>query len=130
MSGDSSLQEIIARVRRLGSLPAEVAKAAAPLVESVAKRAAAAGANLEGQAWRARKDGKPALANAAAAVSARAVGSVVQIFLQGTSTGSSKVQAIQAARRAVLPSGAVPAAVAAEIKRAATEVFERITGAR
>lgn len=129
MSGDAAMQAMIDRVRRLGAMPAEVAKVAAPLVEDVAKRAAAAGTNVEGKAWRPRKDGKPALVNMAIAVGARAVGSVVQLFLQGTSTGSTKVQAIQAARREVLPAGAVPTAIADEIKRAADQVFARITGA-
>lgn len=128
MSGDLAMQEMIARVRRLGKLPEDVAKAAAPLVEGVAKRAAAAGENANGKAWRPRKDGKPALVNMAAAVGARAVGTVVQIFLRGTSTGSAKVQAIQAARRDVLPSGEVPPAIATEIKRAASQVFSRAMG--
>lgn len=96
------LDGIIASVRKLGDVDA-IAKTAAPLVEAAVKRTAAAGTSPDGTPWPPRKDGKPALANAAAAVEAVAIGPVVQVRLVGTSTGSQTAQAIQNHTRRILP---------------------------
>jgi hypothetical protein len=98
-----SLDELIAKVRKLGTLPTEIARAAAPLVEAESKRSAAAGETPFGDAWKPRKDGSRALANAAAAVTVAPVGSNIRISLVGTSTGSAKVQSIQNAARPIIP---------------------------
>ena len=122
---------MISKLRALGVAPARVAEVAAPLVEAAVKETAAAGESPDGKAWRPRKDGAPALANAAAAVKARALGAVVQLYLQGTSTGSQKVQAIQNSRRSIIPAKGegAPKVVLKALERAAAKVFLEIMGA-
>jgi hypothetical protein len=123
---------MIAKMRELGASGERVAKAAVPLVEAAVKATAAAGLSPNGKPWAARKDGKPALVNAAAAVACRARGPVVQLYLQGTSTGSQKVQAVQNARRGILPAkgeGPPPVVVKA-LEEAGAKVFKEIVGGR
>jgi hypothetical protein len=123
-----SIDAMIEKMRELGASGERVAKAAVPLVEAAVKATAAAGLSPNGKPWPARKDGKQALVNAAAAVACRARGSVVQLYLQGTSTGSQKVQAVQNARRGILPAkgeGPPPVVVAA-LEEAGAKVFKQI----
>lgn len=132
-TGALELDQIIERVRALGKLPEEVAKAARPRIEEVSQATAAAGTTPDGKAWEPRKkDGRRALANAAAAVTVRAIGPVIRLALQGTSTGSAKVQAIQNTRRPILPATgeAIPARLLEVLKATAAEVFTSLTGGR
>jgi hypothetical protein len=103
MSGDSELDDMIARIRLLEGGAEATAKAAAPLVEAAVKSTAAARTSPDGVAWPAKKDGSPALVNAAEAVKAEAVGSAVRLRLVGTPTGDQLAQAIQNAKRPILP---------------------------
>jgi hypothetical protein len=123
-----SLDDMIASMRRLGTLPELAAAKAAPLVSAVSKVSAAAGRTPNGDPWPPRKDGHPALQNAAAAVSAVAVGSVVQIRLDGTSTGDQQVQAIQNARRQIIPASGegIPAPIASAIAAGVDAAFREI----
>jgi len=127
------LDGILERVRALGALPEEIASAAAPKVQDALRKTAAAGTSPSGKAWAPRKaDGKRALANAAAAVTARAVGPTVQVRLEGTSTGDAKVQAIQNVKRPIIPATgeAIPGVVLEAIREGADEAFDRIVGGR
>jgi len=130
MSGE--LDGIIDRVRALGRFPEELAATAAPGVEAAVKATAAAGTTPAGKPWAPKKDGTSPLTNAAAAVHARAVGTVIELRLDGTSTGSQKVQAIQNTRRNILPpkGEGVPAPIVKAISDAAAKTFSRITGDR
>lgn len=124
------LDTMIAKVRALGAAPEEVAKLAAPLVEAAVKQTAAAGTSPDGVAWAPRRDGRPALVNAAAAVAARAIGPVVQLRLVGTPTGSQTAQAIQNHYRPILPSKAseLPKPVTAALTEAGRRYFNRSMG--
>jgi hypothetical protein len=83
-SGEEALDGMIARLRGLRDFATRAAAAAAPLVEAVQKRTAAAGTTVNGERWEPLKySGGRALAKAADNVSARAVGTIVQIVLRG-----------------------------------------------
>ncbi len=135
--GLSSLDSMIAKCRALGTLPDDIARVAAPLVEAEGKRTASAGTTPMGEPWRARKDGERALENAATAVSASAAGSTVTVKLGSTSTGSAKVQAIQNASRQIIPKhstrkggGAegIPPGYEKALNLAAQQVWDRAMG--
>jgi hypothetical protein len=132
--GFAEMDRMIASVRELGRAPSEVATIAAPLVSAEAKKTAAAGTTPAGEAWAPKKDGGRALENAAAAVSAVVVGdSVVQIRIDGTSTGSQKVQSLQhngtgrIPARALIPKAGddIPPGVSRALKTAATQFFKK-----
>lgn len=128
MSGDAELAAFAQRLRRLGKLAPEAAKAAAPLVEAVAKETAAAGTTPQGEAWPAKRDGGRALPNAASAITAHANGLTVIVKLVGAyffhhySKGKD--------RRRVLPDsgGGIPPKVVAALREATKRTFERLIG--
>ena len=73
VGGDvSQLDELVANLRRLDAAGVEIATTALPEVLADAKATAAAGASPEGQAWTPTKEGRPALPNAASAITAPA----------------------------------------------------------
>lgn len=133
-----SLDSIIEKIRALGTLPTDIARAAAPLVEAESKRTASAGTTPWGEAWKPRKaDGQPALQNAAAAVTVTASGPKVVIALAGTSSGSAKVQAIQNASRQIIPkhttkkgggNEGIPPGIARAVEAGAQHAFTRTVG--
>jgi len=80
----TTLEEIIADFRSLATIDAEIAKAAAPRLEAIAKKRAAAGVDPGGVAWKPRKkDGGRAYANAAEHVRAESNGNIVTLVLEG-----------------------------------------------
>jgi hypothetical protein len=128
----SALDDLIAKVQRLGELPA-LAELAAPLVEAAVRGTAAAGTSPDGTPWPPRRsDGARALQNAAESVKAVAVGRSIRLQLVGTSTGDAQVQAIQNAKRPILPvvGRPLPAPVNAALTVAARRYFARAMGGR
>jgi len=128
-TGDAELDAMLLALRRLGELPTATAARAAPLVLEAVQKTAAAGTTPDGQAWKPRKDGGRALANAAGALSASSSGPTVTISLDMPEVihhyGSAKVP-----RRQILPdAGAgMPASVTAALKKAATQAFDAAVG--
>jgi hypothetical protein len=131
MNGYAQLDAMIAAVKALGELPERVAAEAAPAVQAVLRKTAAAGTSPDGVPWAATKEGKPALKNAAAAIHVTAKGPVITARLEGTSTGSAKVQAVQNHTRPILPvrGDDLPKSVANAVTQAAERVFRRTVGA-
>lgn len=128
-SGDESLRLMIARLRAFGAgAPEAVAREAAPLVETEAKKTAAAGTDPYGDAWPPKLDGTRALPNAAEFVTAHALGPVVQIKV----TGGYAIQHVLRGktRRAVIPEAAkgIPKPIADALKEGATRAFKKATG--
>jgi hypothetical protein len=119
-----------ARLRRVGTMPAELAREAAPLVEQAVKATAAAGTTPDGEAWAPRKrDGGRALANAASAVSAAAVGASVRVTLTGVEVFHHLGAGVP--KRKILPDGGagVPPKIAEGCLVAARRVWARLMGA-
>lgn len=129
MSASDQIAAMRDKLRGLSSAGAEVAKLAAPLVGRELKATASAGTTPDGARWAPKKDGSPALVNAAAAVEVRAIGPVVQARLVGTSTGSQTAQAIQQHRRNILPDkSTIPAAIAKALTKAGDHYARRALG--
>lgn len=81
---DEALVELIARVKGFGKdATKDAAAEAAPLVEQAMKATAGAGTDPYGNTWEAKRDGSPALKNAASGVTATAKGSRVVIKVSG-----------------------------------------------
>ena len=127
-SGDAALQGMIDKLAVLGRVE-DLAKSSAPLVVAAVKSTAAAGTSTDGVPWLPRKDGSPALQNAAAAVEGDADGATIHLRLVGTSTGSQRAQAIQNHTRPILPlPGRLGKPVTSALTAAAQRYFARSLG--
>lgn len=84
-TGIAALDDLIERLKRVGgpAMPAEAAKAIAPLVEKECKRTAAAGTTPLGEPWKPKKDGGRPLAHAADHIRTEAQGDMVTTTLEG-----------------------------------------------
>lgn len=132
MGGDAIMRSWIERLGAMRDFDVEVAREAAPEIEKIVKATAAAGTTPEGEAWKPTKDGKRPLANAAHAVSARAVGAVVQILLHGVEVIHNKGAGKTLPARRILPASAaeLPPAITKALEDAAARVFRRTMGGR
>ncbi len=115
-----ALSGLAARLRAIPSLGAEIAKEAAPGLLAANKATAAAGTSPDGKAWALTKQGKPALVNAANALTTRVVGDVVYLVLSG-------VNVFHNATRRILPFKGIdlPASFRAAVVSAAIRVLSR-----
>lgn len=129
---DSPLDRMIAELRALGAadLPAQLAKEAAPRVQEAIRATAAAGTTPEGQAWAPRKDGGRALADAAAHVTAKALGAIVRVTLAGPDVFHHFGKGSGEPRRRVIPDvgGQLPPSVAKAMQDAVAALWARIVG--
>lgn len=130
MDGDAQLDAILERIRSLGGLAEEAARAAAPLVEAAAKRTAAAGTTPSGEAWAPKKDGGRALAHAADAVSASAAGPTITITLADPEAWHQRGVGTHTPKRQVIPEAGddLPPQHAAAIEQGTRQAFQRLTG--
>jgi len=124
--GDAALADFAARLRSLKTLPEDVARQAAPLIEEVVKENAAAGVTPDGKPWPTKKDGTRALPNAASAVTAKAVGALVVVKLVGAYVFHQLFKADDR-RREILPEGGagVPPRIAEKLREASRRAFTR-----
>lgn len=125
LDGDAVLDAEIRRLRSLRTFEEEVAIAAASKVAIVAQRSAAAGTTPNGEVWTPKKTGGRPLLNAASAITARAVGAVVQIVLSGVEVFHNRGVGKTTPKRPILPDSEVPPAMKQAISAAASEVFKR-----
>jgi hypothetical protein len=125
---DAMLDAMRARLTALRGMAAEVAREAAPQVEAVVRRSAAAGMSVEGKPWPPKRDGSRALPDAASAITAAAVGPSVVVTLKGPYVFHNSADG--ADRRRILPeTGAgVPAALSRVLIDASERVFARRMG--
>jgi hypothetical protein len=133
VSGDgfADLDAMIRRVRSLGGgeFLNRAAAAAAPLVQEAAKATAAAGTTPTGEAWAPRKkDGGRAMANAAGAVRAYALGAIITIALSGVEVYH---HLSKSHPRKVIPDAGgdtIPTTIADAIERGAVRAWSRAMG--
>lgn len=119
------LAELTESMRRLGAMPEDVAKAAAPAVQAQLRASASAGHAPDGTAWAPKKRGAGApLAGAAKAITAKAVGPFVRMTVLGVEAYHHVGAGVTA--REMIPVLDVPDAIAEVVKDAAGRVFERI----
>lgn len=124
MSADEDLSRFANRLRSLQSVTSSAAKEAAERVAVVVKQTAAAGTDLDGKAWPAKKDGTRALPNAAGAVSAFALGTMVVVKLVGAYVYH---QFSKGRQRSILPDGGAgtPKRIAEALRAATQDAFRR-----
>jgi hypothetical protein len=125
--GEAELDAWVAKLRRLP----EMVKAAAPelavALKSELDKNIAAGRAPDGSTWKPKKDGGRPLVNAAAAVTTRADGSVVQAVLTGPEVfhhyGTKKDP-----ERQILPRGVMPDSLGLAFRAKMVEQFEKTMG--
>ena len=131
MDGSSAMHDMIESLARLATLPEDAARLAAPIIEGVAKASASAGITPDGTAWAPKKEGGRALVNAAAAITVKAFGTVVQVKLEGINVlqnyGTHRIPA-----REIIPSrrNEMPDSYASAIQESATIAFKAAMGGR
>jgi len=103
----AALERMIASVRSMAMLVEDAAPLVASAVESQLRATAGAGQAPDGTPWPPKKDGGRALANAAAAISASAVGAVVVVVLSGPEVFH-HFGAQGKPRRQIIPTGVLP----------------------
>lgn len=119
------LDAMRARLTAMRGMAAEVAREAAPQVEAVVRRSAAAGTTVEGKPWPPTRAGARALPDAASAVTAAAVGTTIVVSLKGPYVFHNSAAGPD--RRRILPEedGGVPPAIARVLLEASARVFAR-----
>lgn len=120
----AAMQGWIDRLNQLGDLPAEVAKDVAPALDAEIRKNISAGVDPEGKPWLPTKDGKKPLANAGAALSVKAISSVVQAKLVGHVALHHLGAAKGNIRRQLLPNARLPQPMTAAVKAVAVKRFE------
>lgn len=126
--GDAALAEMIARIQGFGKdATTDAAREAAPLIEAEAKRTAAAGTDPYGEPLLPKRDGTPALANAAKNVTAKAGGPTIRISI----TGPYAIHFFKKVdQRRVVPSGdrPMPKGYVEALKEGARRAFAKAMG--
>lgn len=123
----AALDEMIATLRRLANLPAEAAKAAAPLVDEAIKSTVKAGKDPEGATWPPKKDGGRPLVHAAEHITTTAHSTVVRTTLTGVDVYHHFGAGVP--KRRILPDpGTMPKGVEAALRKGAAAAFERLAG--
>jgi hypothetical protein len=114
----TTIEDYVARLRRLELFDDELAELAAPALEHAARANVAAGLDPNGRPWRAKKDGSRPLVNAAAAVTCHAEGNLAVLEVSGPEYWHQTIAGDGAhPRRALIPSpgDAVPGYLAAAL---------------
>jgi len=126
----SALDEFISTLQGLKTFASEAASEAAPLIESANKKTAAAGTTPDGKPWPEKKTGGRPFVHAADKVTATALGSVVQIRLDGPEIFGQ--YGAGQPKRVVIPErgGVLPKDIAEAAKAGAKKAFEKMTGGR
>lgn len=126
----AGLEEMIANLRALDGMVERATRYAAEELERAIKKTAAAGTTPDGVPWAPTKKGKRAMRNAAAHVSASAVGrDVIRVKLEGDDVFH-HFAARGEVRRQVIPDGGgeTPAIVRTAIEAGADRAFGEIMG--
>lgn len=126
MSGADQLFRMAESARALRGLGKRAAESARAPLEEAARASAAAGTTPEGQAWKPTKAGNPPLARAAAAITVRVVGAVLQVIVRGHHFFHQQGLG-RSPQRQIIPSAgdSLPASYAAALKGAAVEEFRK-----
>jgi hypothetical protein len=119
----AELQGWIDKVNTLGVLPSEIAKDVAPALDAKIRENISAGVDPEGKPWPLTKTGQKPLTNAAAALSVRAISSVVQAKLEGHVALHHLGAARGNVRRQILPSSRLPQPMTEAVKEVAIKRF-------
>ena len=123
MNADDLLAELAAKFRALEKFGELAAKEASPLVEAALRATAAAGTDPLGAAWPPKQDGGRPLANAAAHIASKPIGTTIRTTLSGPDVFWHFRQGKY--RRQVLPDpGTITDGVEAALRKGADLAFE------
>lgn len=133
--GAAEMDAMSAKLRAVSGMVARSAPEVALALEGELQRNIAAGVGPDGKPWKPTADGRAPLANAAAALSVKAHGTVVLATLDGVEArhhlgvvrGSSKERWLA---RPILPNAKIPAPVTRAIHSALERDFLNTVGAR
>lgn len=126
----SSLEQMIARMKQLGSFNERAAELAAPLMQDAAREAANAGVDPNGKPWPAKKDGTRALEHAADHVRAESHGDRVDLIVDGPEFWHQTIkEGGPHPQRKLIPSvgDALPPALKAAADEGAARAFAEMT---
>ncbi|WP_437958589.1 hypothetical protein WME76_02265 [Sorangium sp. So ce119] len=124
----ASLERMIQACRDLARLPEDAAPIAAQKVQEELRRTASAGQAPDGTPWAPRKkDGGRAMLNAAKAITAKAIGTVILVTLYGPEVFHHFGAQGKPARH-VIPRGSLPAKLGNAIRLGFVEPFSRVRG--
>ncbi|MDQ2782611.1 MAG: hypothetical protein M3Y26_08790 [Actinomycetota bacterium] len=123
---DAYLTAMAAQLRGLRDVATEVAREAAPAVEAVIRRSAAAGTSVEGAPWPPKRDGSRALPDAAKNITAASVGTTVIVTLTGPYVFHNSADGPD--RRRILPEEGAPLAPA--LARVVEDASQRVIARR
>jgi hypothetical protein len=128
--GQSTLDDMIARLRRLGGddVGERVAKGAVAGVDEAVKATARAGTSPMGSAWKAKKDGGRPLAHAADHISTAARGPIVVVTLTGPDVFHHKGLGGKPRRQVIPDAATVPPSVWKAVHASATREFLALMG--
>lgn len=130
VSGDFDvLDEQIARLRALPTLPEKCAQLVARAVDTELRRTIAAGETPDGVPWQKTIEGKTPLRNAAHSLRVRAEGTTIVITLDGVEARHHYGAVRGHVRREIIPTGDLPIAMARTIDRIVTEQWRFVMGA-
>jgi hypothetical protein len=130
-AGDVDMRAMIDNIRKLGKLPEEAAKEAAPIVTNVAQKLAAEGVSPADDRWAPQvKGGGRALANAAKAIKGAAIGAIIRLTLEFPYS-LHNIGEGHAVKRQILPDAggsSLPAKFAKAVLDGCYKAFVKLTG--
>jgi hypothetical protein len=127
-AGMAALQGMIGKLRRLGGISEECAPEVAEELRAITAANISAGVGPGGEAWQPTKDGRRPLKNAAAALSATAVGTVAILRLEGPEARHNNGTARGKITRRILPTRRMSAPATAAIHAVIRRKFGDIMG--
>ncbi len=127
MSGADALTAFASRVRSLKQLGTLAARIAAPELQRVVRETASAGTTPDGKPWPLTKKGTAPLAHAADAVTARAIGTVLEMIVRGHYHLHHSGIARGRVLRQIIPAAITPR-IADVLRRSAAKAFEQLMG--
>lgn len=129
-SGDTQLNSMLEKLRRLPELATQAAPKVAEAVRDELEKSIAAGTTPEGKAWERTKDGKQPLEGAAKALAVVAVGSTVFARLTGHIARHHLGRARGGVVRPILPTEGLPKDMAKAIKTVLVDEFTGLMGGK
>lgn len=123
-----AIRKMRRKVLELGETPEAIAPKVADAAKSELASQIAAGRDPSGKSWKRRQDGRKALANAADAIEATAVGDVVVLRIEGHHARHHLGAVRGKVRRQILPTGGVPAPMVRALQAVAEEHFDKTMG--
>jgi hypothetical protein len=123
--GIAAINRMVAKLRSTGSVPAEVARLAAPELEKILLANIAAGRDADGNPWQLNKNGSRPLQTAGRALTVRALHTAVVARLTGHIARHHRGDVKGKIRRPILPAKSLPTAMVDALERVYRDTVSR-----